>query len=59
LHDAAEMARAGIPSVMLFVQSIDGVSHAREEDTSDDHLQLSVRALAVLVEKMTTWAALR
>jgi N-carbamoyl-L-amino-acid hydrolase len=57
LHDAAEMARAGIPSVMLFVQSIDGVSHAKEEDTADDHLQLSVRALAALVEKMTAWAA--
>jgi N-carbamoyl-L-amino-acid hydrolase len=42
---------------MLFVQSIDGVSHAKEEDTADDHLQLSVRALAALVEKMTAWAA--
>src|SRR5262245_23015715 len=27
LHDAAEVARAGIPTVMMFVQSLHGISH--------------------------------
>ena len=34
LHDAAEMARV-VPAVMLFVRSIGGVSHTKEEDTAD------------------------
>src|SRR5581483_55483 len=29
LHDAAEVARAGIPTVMLFVQSLRGLSHTK------------------------------
>ena len=33
LHDAAEVARAGIPTVMLFVQSLRGLSHTKLEDT--------------------------
>jgi N-carbamoyl-L-amino-acid hydrolase len=45
LHDAAEIARAGVPSAMLFVQSLRGLSHTREEDTRADHLELAVRAL--------------
>src|SRR5581483_5644807 len=32
LHDAAEVARAGIPTVMLFVQSLRGLSHTKLED---------------------------
>jgi hydantoinase/carbamoylase family amidase len=51
LHDAAEMARAGIPTAMLFVQSLHGVSHNRIEDTRREHLALAVRALDRLVEK--------
>src|SRR5262249_49989824 len=27
LHDATEVARAGIPTVMMFVQSVGGISH--------------------------------
>jgi N-carbamoyl-L-amino-acid hydrolase len=27
LHDAAEVARAGVPTVMMFVQSLHGISH--------------------------------
>jgi hydantoinase/carbamoylase family amidase len=50
LHDAAEVARAGVPTAMLFVRSIGGVSHAPEEDTTDDDLQLAVRALAAAAE---------
>jgi N-carbamoyl-L-amino-acid hydrolase len=45
LHDAAEVARAGVPTVMLFVQSLRGLSHTRLEDTRPEHLELSVRAL--------------
>jgi N-carbamoyl-L-amino-acid hydrolase len=44
LHDAAEMARR-VPAVMLFVRSIGGVSHTKDEDTAVEDLELSVRAL--------------
>ena len=33
LHDAAEVSRAGIPTVMMFVQSLQGISHNKIEDT--------------------------
>ena len=45
LHDAAEVARAGVPTVMLFVQSLRGLSHTKLEDTKPEHLELSVAAL--------------
>jgi N-carbamoyl-L-amino-acid hydrolase len=45
LHDAAEMSRAGIPTVMLFVQSLRGLSHTKLEDTREEHLELCIRAL--------------
>ena len=51
LHDAAEVARAGIPTVMLFVQSLRGLSHTKLENTKDEHLELSVRALDRLTAK--------
>lgn len=51
LHDASEMARAGIPAAMLFVQSIGGVSHHPAEDTSEEHLALAVRALDALARR--------
>src|SRR5438309_41012 len=51
LHDAAEVARAGVPTVMLFVQSLRGLSHTKLEDTKKDQLELSVRALDVLATK--------
>jgi hydantoinase/carbamoylase family amidase len=51
LHDAAEMARAGIPTAMMFVQSLLGISHNRAEDTRPEHLELCVRAFDRLVEK--------
>ncbi len=50
LHDAAEVARAGVPTVMLFVQSLRGLSHTKLEDTRDDHLELAVRALDRLAD---------
>ena len=51
LHDAAEVARAGIPTVMLFVQSLRGLSHTKLEDTKEEHVELSVRALDRLATK--------
>ena len=51
LHDAAEVARAGVPTVMLFVQSLRGLSHTKLEDTKDEHLELSVQALDRLASK--------
>ena len=46
LHDAAAVASAGVPAVMLFVQSAGGISHAPEEDTAPEHLAAGVRTLA-------------
>ncbi len=51
LHDAAEVARAGVPTVMVFVQSLRGLSHTKLEDTKPEHLELSVQALDRLASK--------
>ena len=51
LHDAAEVARAGVPTVMVFVQSLRGLSHTKLEDTKEEHLELSVQALDRLADK--------
>jgi hydantoinase/carbamoylase family amidase len=51
LHDAAEVSRAGIPTVMIFVQSLRGLSHTKLEDTKPEHLELSVQALDRLTTK--------
>ena len=51
LHDAAEVARAGVPTVMMFVQSLHGISHNRIEDTREEHLELCVQAFDRLAEK--------
>jgi beta-ureidopropionase / N-carbamoyl-L-amino-acid hydrolase len=55
LHDAAEVARAGIPAVMLFVQSLKGISHNQIEDTREEHLEMSVSALDRLATKTVDW----
>jgi len=55
LHDAAEVSRSGIPAVMLFVQSLNGISHNKIEDTREDHLELSVVALDRLATKTASW----
>jgi N-carbamoyl-L-amino-acid hydrolase len=57
LHDAAEVSRAGVPTVMLFVQSLRGLSHTRLEDTKEEHLELSVAALDQLASKTIAWVA--
>ena len=57
LHDAAEVSRAGVPTAMLFVQSLRGLSHTKLEDTKPEHLELSVHALDRLTTKTLAWAA--
>jgi N-carbamoyl-L-amino-acid hydrolase len=57
LHDAAEVARAGVPTIMLFVQSLRGLSHTKEEDTKEEHLALAVEALDRLATKTMGWMA--
>jgi N-carbamoyl-L-amino-acid hydrolase len=57
LHDAAEVARAGVPTVMLFVQSLRGLSHTKLEDTKEEHLELSVATLDRLASKTIDWVA--
>jgi N-carbamoyl-L-amino-acid hydrolase len=51
LHDAAEVARAGIPTVMMFVQSLGGISHNKIEDTREEHLEMAVTAFDRLASK--------
>ncbi len=53
LHDATNVARL-MPVAMLFVPSIDGISHAFEEDTAEADLVLGVQVLADAVEALLT-----
>jgi N-carbamoyl-L-amino-acid hydrolase len=55
LHDAAEVSRSGIPTVMMFVQSLHGISHNKIEDTKEEHLEMSVTALDRLATKTVDW----
>jgi len=55
LHDAAEVARAGVPTIMLFVQSLRGISHNKIEDTKEEHIELSVATLDRLADKAINW----
>jgi N-carbamoyl-L-amino-acid hydrolase len=55
LHDAAEVARAGVPAIMMFVQSLRGISHNKIEDTREEHLALAVTAFDRLADKTIVW----
>ncbi|HEV2645142.1 MAG TPA: Zn-dependent hydrolase [Acidobacteriaceae bacterium] len=55
LHDAAEVARTGIPTTMMFVQSLHGISHNKIEDTAEPHLRLAVEAFDRLATKTLNW----
>ena len=59
LHDAAEVSRAGIPTVMMFVQSLRGLSHTKLEDTLPEHLELSVEAFDRLATEAIASVATR
>jgi N-carbamoyl-L-amino-acid hydrolase len=50
LHDAAEMV-PHMPVVMMFAYSSNGLSHCKEEDTPEPHLEATIRAYLRLVEK--------
>ena len=50
LHDAAEMVPY-MPVVMMFTYSSNGLSHCKEEDTPEPHLEQSIRAYLRLVQK--------
>lgn len=52
LHDAAEMARIGIPTIMFFTPSINGLSHTHIEDTDEADLMLGVEAFGQMVEHL-------
>jgi N-carbamoyl-L-amino-acid hydrolase len=55
LHDAAEVARFGVPTIMLFVQSLHGISHNKIENTKEEHLELAVTAFDNLATKSIRW----
>jgi N-carbamoyl-L-amino-acid hydrolase len=55
LHDAAEVARAGVPTIMMFVQSLHGISHNKIEDTKEEHLEMAVTAFDKLAGKTMQW----
>jgi N-carbamoyl-L-amino-acid hydrolase len=55
LHDAAEVARTGIPTVMMFTQSLAGLSHNKAEDTKVDDLKMAVQAFDRLARKTMNW----
>jgi N-carbamoyl-L-amino-acid hydrolase len=55
LHDAAEVARTGVPTVMMFTQSLAGLSHNKAEDTRIDDLKMAVQAFDRLARKTVNW----
>ena len=55
LHDAAEVCRTGVPTVMLFVQSLRGISHNKIEDTREEHLEMSVKVLDESAGRTVEW----
>lgn len=53
LHDAAEMV-PHMPVVMMFAYSSNGLSHCKEEDTPEDHLEQAIEAFLRLVQKVVS-----
>jgi hydantoinase/carbamoylase family amidase len=56
LHDAAEMV-PHMPVVMMFAYSSRGLSHCKEEDTPEPHLEKTIRAYLRLVQKAVAHVA--
>jgi N-carbamoyl-L-amino-acid hydrolase len=52
LHDAAAVARAGIPTVMIFARTRGGISHSREEDADEADLIAAIDAYGALVSEL-------
>jgi N-carbamoyl-L-amino-acid hydrolase len=55
LHDAAEMV-PHMPVVMMFAYSSNGLSHCKEEDTPEPHLEKTITAFLRLVEKTVAYS---
>jgi hydantoinase/carbamoylase family amidase len=54
-HDAGVLARAGVPSTMLFVRALNGgVSHSPEELSSPDDVALAVDVLADALDRLAS-----
>ncbi len=53
LHDAASMA-PHMPTAMIFSPSIGGISHARDEDTSEEDLRAAVESFGALAIRALT-----
>ena len=53
LHDAASVSRV-MPSAMMFCPSRGGISHAKEEDTSEEDLRTAIEAFGALVDGVLT-----
>lgn len=51
LHDAAEMV-PHMPTVMMFASSSRGLSHCKEEDTPQPHLDKTIRSFFRLVDRV-------
>jgi allantoate deiminase len=52
-HDAGVLARAGVPSAMLFVRALnDGVSHSPDELSSEEDVELAVDVLTDALERL-------
>ena len=56
LHDAAEMV-PHMPVVMMFAYSSNGLSHCKEEDTPEPHLEKTIRAYLRLAGKVIAHVA--
>jgi len=50
-----KVAASGVPTVMMFVQSLHGISHNKIEDTKEEHLEQCVIAFDKLAEKAMVW----
>ena len=52
-HDAGVLARAGVPSGMLFVRSLNGgVSHSPDELSSEEDIELAIDVLAGTLRRL-------
>jgi N-carbamoyl-L-amino-acid hydrolase len=56
LHDAAEIARV-VPAAMVFSPSIDGISHAPDEDTAEEDLRVAIEVFGYLANSHLTATA--
>jgi hydantoinase/carbamoylase family amidase len=56
LHDAVGVARAGVPTAMIFVRSLRGISHSPLEESRAEDLEAGLRTLGQTVQLLSTAA---